>query len=64
MNPEHHEPGACQDCGIPDMLDSAGACPSCATERQLDMGRHYDAKDNDREWWDRYAFQPTDKELA
>jgi hypothetical protein len=64
MNPEHPEPSVCQDCGMPDLLDAARVCPSCATERRLDMEQEYGERvmREDREWWDRYALQPTDAE--
>ena len=47
----------CADCGIGDMLNNDGVCPSCATERMLDMGEYYDSQaDADREWWEQRAY--------
>lgn len=31
----------CADCGQPDLLNHDGVCPSCATERLLDLEEHY-----------------------
>ena len=33
--------GFCEDCGHVDLLDEAGVCSSCATERDLDLDERY-----------------------